>query len=651
MQNRPTGRSRKRTRRKKGGCGPALLAGFIFLAAGCGAGFLYGKYLKPGTVMADKRDVFQIKGNQVALILDNELQEAKGIYEDGQVYLPVDWVDDYVNQRFYWDDGEKLLVYALPEEIVYADESTEGEAGPLLKEKDGETYLSLGLVKNYTDIREEAFATSEIKRVFIDTDWDTYETATLRHKTALRIKGGIRSEIINTEEKGTSVQILEQMDKWSKVRTEDGYMGYVPNSRLSKVEEETPVSEIKRVFIDTDWDTYETATLRHKTALRIKGGIRSEIINTEEKGTSVQILEQMDKWSKVRTEDGYMGYVPNSRLSKVEEETPVSEFNAPVYTNISMDGKVRLGFHQVTTKDANATFDKVADTAQGMNVIVPTWFNITDNEGNYTSLASKDYVDKAHALGIQVWAMFDNISTEESVKNVDSGKLFSSTATRKKLIENLMKEADTYGFDGFNLDFESLKSSAGPHYVQFIREMSVSCRQKGLVLSVDDYVSAVYSAFYNRKEQGIVADYVIVMGYDEHFAGGDAGSVASISYVENGITGTLKEVPKEKLINSVPFYTRVWTEKDGKTTSKAYGMTAAKKWVDENNVELTWQDKVGQYYGEIENENGVQKIWMEEAKSLGLKKDLVNQYDLAGIACWKLGFETADIWTIMDEVK
>ena len=378
--------------------------------------------------MADKRDVFQIKGNQVALILDNELQEAKGIYEDGQVYLPVDWVDDYVNQRFYWDDGEKLLVYALPEEIVYADESTEGEAGPLLKEKDGETYLSLGLVKNYTDIREEAFATSEIKRV----------------------------------------------------------------------------------FIDTDWDTYETATLRHKTALRIKGGIRSEIINTEEKGTSVQILEQMDKWSKVRTEDGYMGYVPNSRLSKVEEETPVSEFNAPVYTNISMDGKVRLGFHQVTTKDANATFDKVADTAQGMNVIVPTWFNITDNEGNYTSLASK---------------------------------------------------------------------------------------------------------------------------------------------VENGITGTLKEVPKEKLINSVPFYTRVWTEKDGKTTSKAYGMTAAKKWVDENNVELTWQDKVGQYYGEIENENGVQKIWMEEAKSLGLKKDLVNQYDLAGIACWKLGFETADIWTIMDEVK
>lgn len=570
MENRSTGRSRKRTRKRKRGCGPAVIAGFLLLAAvGCGIGFLYGKYLKPSNEMADKRDVFQVKGEQVALFLDNELQDEKGIYEDGQVYLPVDWVDDHINQRFYWDDGEKLLVYALPEEIVYADASTKGDAGPLLKEKDGEAYLALGLVKNYTDIREEAFATSEIKRV----------------------------------------------------------------------------------FIDTNWDTYETAALRHKTSVRVKGGIRSEIINTEEKGTTVQIIEQMDKWSKVRTENGYIGYVPNSRLSKIEEETPVSGFQAHVYTNISLDGKIRLGFHQVTTKDANATLDKVADTAKGMNVIVPTWFNITDNEGNYTSLASKEYVDKAHALGMQVWAMFDNISTQESVKNVDSGKLFSSTATRKKLIQDLMKEADTYGFDGFNLDFESLKSSAGPHYVQFIREMSVSCRQKGLVLSVDDYVPAAYSAFYNRKEQGIVADYVIVMGYDEHFAGGAAGSVASLSYVENGIIDTLEEVPKEKLINSVPLYTRVWTEKDGKTTSKAYGITAAQNWVEENNVELTWQDNIGQYYGEIENENGTQKIWMEETKSLGLKKDLVNKYDLAGIACWKLGFETADIWAVINDVK
>ena len=79
-----------------------------------------------------------------------------------------------------------------------------------------------------------------------------------------------------------------------------------------------------------------------------------------------------------------------------------------------------------------------------------------------------------------------------------------------------MADAETYGFDGYNLDFESLKESAGPHSVQFIREMSAACRNNGLILSVDNYVPAPYNRFYDRTEQGIVADYVIVMGYDEH---------------------------------------------------------------------------------------------------------------------------------------
>ena len=260
-------------------------------------------------------------------------------------------------------------------------------------------------------------------------------------------------------------------------------------------------------------------------------------------------------------------------------------------------------------------------------------------------------MDKAHEMGLQVWAMVENVSTQESVKNLNTKTLMSSTSTRRKLIENLMKEADTYGFDGFNLDFESLKAEAGPHYVQFIRELSVSCRQKGLVLSVDNYVPSPYSAFYNRREQGIVADYVIVMGYDEHYAGGDAGSVASISYVKDGIENTLKEVPKEKVINAVPFYTRVWTVNEGKTTSKAYGIADARQWVADNHVDLTWDQELGQFYGSTVNGNGEQYIWMEDEKSMALKIGLVKDFDLAGVACWKLGFESSDIWDIVSTVK
>ena len=208
-----------------------------------------------------------------------------------------------------------------------------------------------------------------------------------------------------------------------------------------------------------------------------------------------------------------------------------------------------------------------------------------------------------------------------------------------------MDDAAEYGFDGYNLDFESLKESAGPHYIQFVREMSTACRNNGLVLSVDNHVPAPYNQFYDRTEQGIVADYVIVMGYDEHYAGGEPGSVASLDYVRNGIIDTLEEVPKEKVINAVPFYTRVWTEmEDGTVTSEAMGIERAQNWIEENHVELYWQDSLGQYFGECAVEGGSQYLWMEEERSLGLKMDLIKEYDLAGVACWKLGFEPAQIW-------
>ena len=279
-----------------------------------------------------------------------------------------------------------------------------------------------------------------------------------------------------------------------------------------------------------------------------------------------------------------------------------------------------------------------------MNVISPTWFALTDNEGGYNCLADAAYVEKAHAAGVQVWALIDNFS-----KDVQSEVLLSKTSVRKKLINNLMADAETYGFDGYNLDFESLKESAGPHYVQFIREMSADCRNNGLILSVDNYVPAPYNRFYDRTEQGIVADYVIVMGYDEHYAGGEPGSVASIDYVKQGIENTLLEVPKEKVINAIPFYTRLWTEtEDGKKiSSEAMGIEKAKKWVEENQVELYWQDSLGQYYGEKAIEGGSQYLWMEEEKSLELKMDLIRQNDLGGVGCWKLGFEPASVWDIV----
>ncbi len=536
----------------------------IVLAAGAAAGFiLYRKY-KPSKEQVDQSEWYQASGNESAVFLNSEREEGvKGRYIDGQVYLPVDWVDEAVNERFYWDEENSQLIYTLPDQIVYANEETMGSSGkPLLVQQDGTVWLLSSLVSAYTNVRIETFDTDGVHRIFVDTTWEPQQLAKVKKNTALRIRGGVKSALI-TE---------------------------VPS------------------------------------------------------GAEVTVLEQLENWSRVRTEDGQVGYLPNRRLKETEAKTLVSTFQEPEYTSISMDEPVVLVWHQVTNLSANQAMQTLISATKGVNVIAPTWFMLTDNSGNYESLADKNYVDQAHAMGMQVWAVLDNFNKGD---NVQSEVLFASTAARKKLIASLMKDAQTYGFDGINLDVEGIKASAGPHYVQFIRELSVDCRKAGLVLSIDSYVPASYSAFYNWAEQGRVADYVVMMGYDEHFAGGEAGSVASIGYERQGITDLLKQVPKEKLISAIPFYTRIWKEDASGTSSQSVGISSAKEWVETNQVELYWQDDLGQYYGELEKDGVNYEIWMEEERSLELKMQLIRDNGLAGVACWRLGLEPADVWDVV----
>lgn len=537
---------------------PAIIAICLIMVCILGL-FGYQVILKyiPTKEPADLESVYGAGGNETAVLYNYELQEVKGIYENGQTYLPISWVNEKINKRFYWDETEKLLVYALPDEIVYADMGTNGSNGaPLLIEKEDGIYLALGLIANYTDAEFQAYDSQEAKRVYI-----------------------------------------------------------------------------------SDWGTRMTAVAGKKGAVRQLGGIKSPVITEVEKDAEVTVLSQMEQWSRVQTPDGHVGYIQNKALKEIGQREFSGTVSQPAYYGTKMDEKIVLVWHQVTSQEGNKSLSTLLEKTEGVNVVSPTWFSLSDNEGNYKSLASESYVKEAHEKGLKVWALLDNFS-----KDVQTETLMASTSTRKKLIDSLMADVEKYGLDGLNMDFEGIKPEAGPHYVQFLRELSIPCRQKGIVLSVDNYVPAAYNSFYDRKEQGIVADYVIVMCYDEHYSGGEQGSVASLGYVSDGIAGTLQDVPKDKLIGGVPFYTRVWTETDEGVKSSALGIAEAKKWVKDNNMNLYWQKELGQYYGELDTEEGFKTVWMEEEESLKLKMNVIRENDLAGVGCWKLGLEDEAAW-------
>ena len=524
---------------------------------------------------ADLNAYYGITGSQeAAIVLQDEIVEEKARISDGICYLDMATIHKYLNDRFYVDGGEGLLLYTLPEDIVRnsigssVKETAQGseELGYTAAIWEGDTlYVALDYIKQYTNFSYQLF--TDPYRIQLTTEWPSYEVASISKNTQVRVKGGVKSEILTDVQKGDQVSVLEQMETWSKVKTADSVIGYVENKRLT--------------------------------------GIRSE------------------------------------------QPIPVTDYQEPEYTSLTRDHKINLGWHVVASAGGNDTFNSVTANAGNLNVISPTWFKLCDNEGGYTSFASADYVQKAHDRGLEVWALIENIEYKDSISMYE---ILSSTTTRQKLIDSLMNDLITYGIDGINVDFEQLSMDCGEHFVEFIRELSAACRKNGKVLSVDNYVPRDFNDYYDRKEQGIVADYVIVMGYDEHYAGSkEAGSVASIDYVEDGIAQTVKEVPAEKVINAIPFYTRIWETTGDGISSQAVDMVTAEQFISNHGITAEWDETTCQNYGEYTSGDSRYQVWLEDADSIKVKLNVMENYGIGGVAEWRLGFEKPEIWDVIGE--
>lgn len=415
-----------------------------------------------------------------------------------------------------------------------------------------------------------------------------------------------------------------------------------------------------RLLIYDTWGSIQQADLKKDSEIREKGGIKSPVVAELEKGTTVTIIEQEESWSKVITEDGMIGYLKNKILGESREEITSHEFQEPVFTHLLKDKKINMAWHQVTSQEVNSQVANILQNTKGINVLSPTWFYLNDNNGNIQSLASSDYVNYCHQNGIEVWALISNLENEE----VNTTAVLTRTSTRDYLTNQIIAAAIEYDLDGINLDFEELSVEVGDAYIQFIRELSLKCENNGIVLSVDNYVPTSYTAFYNRREQAVFADYVVIMGYDEHYAGSEeAGSGASIGFVTKGVDDTLAEVPPEQIILGMPFYTRVWecTPKENisdseqadenfipyTVTSQAVGMSEAENRLTINNVEAIWSEEDGQYYGEYQIDGLTYRIWVENEASMEPRLSLMKDRGLAGASFWKLGLEKSSIWDII----
>lgn len=568
---------------------------FIILALVALCGTILWKKYSPSDKKANRKEYYGITNEeQLAVIVNNQILEPKGKMINGTLYLEYSAVRDYVNERFYWDANENLLLYTLPNDMVsvsvgsreYAvSKEKKSEEYVILKTEGSTAYIALDFVKKYTDI-----------------EYKMYKS---------------------------------------------------PN----------------RIVIQSDWSDAKVATTKNNSAIRMRAGVKSSILTETKSDDVVRIIEKEGKWRKVRTNDGFVGYIKQSDLKDEKTKTYKREFKEEKFTNIKKDYTINMAWHQVSSRSANNQVLEMIANTKGLTTLSPTWFSVKDTKGNITSIASSEYVNYAHQSNIEVWGLvrnFDPLNQEGIKTSEETHELLSRTSSRENLTNQLVSEALQVGLDGINVDFETVAEKTGEHYIQFIRELSVKCRKNGIVLSVDNYVPKGYNAHYHRKEQGIVADYVIIMGYDEHFAGSyESGSVATIGYVKEGIQETLKDVPASKVINAMPLYTRLWkevpkteaelSEQAGteagkystKVTSETVSMKRTDKVLEQFGAEAKWDSKTGQNYAQWEKDGATYKIWLEDEKSIEEKLKVMKANKLAGTAVWKLGFESQGLWELI----
>lgn len=559
----------KEQQKKKAAPVLVVLILIVIVGAAGVVSFLINRY-KPGTEYMAGNEYFNLTDeNSVALIQNGELLEEQAVLIGGEPYAAYTYVESQLNSCFYWDEETKGILLTtsggvqtlLPGDAAVA--KTPGGQPAVQQESDGTVYISLDVVKEYTDLDYAYY--SDPNRVVIRNEWDGVEQATVQSDTAqVRQKGGIKSLILADVQKGDTLLYLENLDNWCKVMTADGYTGYIQTEDISEPE------------------------------------------------------------------------AIEARTAKKDS-----------YERITRDHKINLVWHQSTSTESNDAMAEMTAEMTGVNVISPTWFSVTDETGTISSLASADYVKLAHDAGREVWGLIDNFN-----EAFDETTDLAYASVRSRIIEQLLAEAASCGMDGINVDFENLKEAGIPHYLQFLRELTSAAHAQNLVVSVDTPVPQAYTMYYQRGEQARFVDYMIVMAYDEHFAGSEeAGSVSSLSFVQQAVEEMTRVMPADQVICGIPFYTRVWTEKFGQSaiTSEVLGMDGAKNYAKENQMTETWDASLGQNVATVETSDARYTIWMEDEQSMEEKLKVIQSADLAGVAEWKLGFECADVWSLISE--
>lgn len=424
---------------------------------------------------------------------------------------------------------------------------------------------------------------------------------------------------------------------------------YVPITELEDVYgiEIKYLQDSKVLTIDSTSKEQKKGIITKNVSVKSSTKFISKTIDKVKKGSYVIVVSEDKGYTKIRTENGKVGYVKTNKVANtvvVREEMQETK---------QIEGKVNMVWDYYS--EVASAPDRTGVTMDGVNVVSPAFFHLntsgelTENVGTQ----GQAYIDWAHSNGYKVWPMVQNAGN--GMLNVTSD-IMNDYNKRQKLINQIVNYCVKYKLDGINIDFENMKKEDKDMYSRFIIELTPRLKDMGIVVSVDVTApdgSETWSLCFDRNVIGDVADYIIFMAYDQYGTSSNkSGTTAGYDWVNLSLNKFLKteEIESNKIILAIPLYTRLWTEdSSGKVVKQS---TVSMKNIDSilpSGVNKQWDDNLKQYYVEYQDGQYTKKMWIEDEKSLKEKINLINSNNLGGVASWEKGMETDNFWTFLKE--
>ncbi|MBR2241133.1 MAG: hypothetical protein IJ890_07135 [Clostridia bacterium] len=511
----------------------------------------------------------------------------------------------------------------------------------LIIDENNVVYLSLNDIKNYYD-----------NHIYYDEQYNQIVTSSQTKLAVLKIDE--KQMTVN----GKNVQI-----KSPAIIKNNIY--YVPISEMEEIYNIKITRADNKVIIESLDRKLTTATTKKKSDVKYKATLFSRTLEKIDEGDKVVIAESEANslpkgWVRVRTKNGNLGYMESRKLNEyvIEREDAVYEKQ--------IDEKISIAW-EYFSEYAKAP-DNTGIVYDGVNVVSPSFFTLKLENTNKDKLTVLDvvsqakvvenvadegqnYIKWAHNNGYKVWA---KVSNETLTTTIDEFScIINDYKLREMIIKDIITYTKKYDLDGINIDFEYMYQKDSDAFSKFIIELAPQLKEMGIVLSVD--VTAPnggenWSLCYDRNLIGEVADYIVFMGYDQ-YGTSVIGSTSGYNWLKNNINNflTYEEVPSEKLILGLPFYTKLWQTKDGTTIKgTAIPMSNVNNSIP-SNATKEWLEDLQQYYVQYEQGGYVYKMWIEDEESFAKKMKLVKDYNLAGAAYWRKGFESKSVWKIIKE--